>query len=145
MKKILVLIAAAPVLAMFGGIGVLAWKIGDTWNEATTQSLVTGVTVICGGGALVVCVLLALIVGVPFAIRIFGEAGTSQRAWGGGRTAIPPGWDDVPALPMRRPPAMIDTQWRQLPDPTPPWGATGGGSSQLLPAPEQDSRYGMEG
>lgn len=144
MKKILTVIGVIPVLALFGGVGVLSWRIAETWNAETTQGLVTGLTVVCGGGVLVVAILLALIVGVPLAIRTYGEAGISHRAWGGGRTPIPPGWDDAPTLSMRRTPPMIDTQWRQLPDPTPPWGATGGGSSQLLP-PSRDERFGVEG
>lgn len=149
MKKLLVLILAIPALALFGGIGVLAYRISDTWTDATTQGLVTGLTVVCGGGALVVCVLLALIVGVPLAIRIFGEAGISHRAWGGGRTAVLPAWDDFPALPLRQPRQsnLIEGQWRQLPEPPaqPPWGMTGGGHTQLLPPPaEQDNRFGMD-
>lgn len=144
MKKILALIGAVPVLALFGGVGILAYRIADTWNAETTQGLVNGLTVICGGGALVVCVLLALIVGVPLAIRAYGEGGISRRAWGGtGRTALPE-WDDLPPrLPMRRPQNTIEGQWQQLPAPTPPWGATGGGNSHLLPPP-QDERFGLE-
>jgi hypothetical protein len=142
MKKLLVLIAAVPVLALFGGIGVLAWRIAETWNAATTQGLVTGLTVVCGGGALVVGILLALIVGVPLAIRAYGEGGASRRAWG---ASIPSGWDDAPRLaPQRRNPSLIDTQWRSLPDSTPPWGATRGGAPQLLPPPEQDERFGLD-
>lgn len=141
MKKILTLIGAVPVLALFGGVGVLAYRIAETWNAETTQGLVTGLTVVCGGGTLVLCILLALIVGVPLAIRAYGEGGSSRRAWG---ESIPSGWDEPPSrLPMRRLPGMIDTQWRQLPDSTPPWGATGGGNSQLLP-PQQDERFGVE-
>ena len=145
MKKILALIGAVPVLALFGGIGVLSWRIAETWNAETTQGLVTGLVVVCGGGALVVGILLALIVGVPLAIRAYGEGGISRRGWGGSGRAALPEWEDFPPprLPMRRNAPMIDTQWRQLPDPTPPWGATGGGSSQLLPPP-QDERFGVE-
>ena len=143
MKKLLVLVAMVPVLALFGGIGVLSWRISETWTDATTQGLVTGLTVVCGGAALVVAILLALIVGVPLAVRIFGETGISHRAWGAGRSL--PSWDDVPPPPHRLPSA-IDGQWRELPpsSPTPPWGATGGGNPQLLPPPEQDNRFGTD-
>lgn len=143
MKKLLALVAIVPILALFGGLGVLSWRISETWTDATTQGLVTGLTVVCSGGALVVCVLLALIVGVPLAVRIFGETGISHRAWGAGRSL--PSWDDVP-LPPRRLPSALDGQWRELPQPplTPPWGATGGGTPHLLPPPEQDNRFGIE-
>lgn len=150
MKKLLAVLIAIPALALIGGVGVLAWRISDTWNAATTQSLVTGLTVVCGGGALMVALLLALIVGIPLAIRLFGEAGISQRAWGGSRTAIPSGWDDVPPrLPMRRangtPVPMNEGDWSYPPPPTPPWGATRGGNPQLLPPPAQDDRFGLDG
>ena len=133
MKNLAIAFAAIPALALFGGIGILAWRIGDTWTDATTQGLVTGLTVVCGGGTLVVCILLALIVGVPLVVRIFGEAGISHRAWGAGRGA--PYWDDVPPA-VRRPP-VIHGEWRELPPPSPapPWGVTGGGSPHLPPPP----------
>jgi hypothetical protein len=141
MKKLLALIIAMPALALFGGIGILAWRISDTWTDATTQGLVTGLTVVCGGGALVVCILLSLIVGIPLAVRVFGEAGISHRAWGAGRNT--PYWEDVP--PGVRRPSVINGQGWQFPppSPTPPWGMTGGGAPQLLPPPEQDNRFGM--
>lgn len=146
MKKIMTLIAAVPVLVLFGGIGVLSYQISETWTDTTTQSLVTGLTVVCGGGALVVAILLALIVGVPLAIRAYGEGGASHRAWGGGgRTHTLPGWDDLPPrLPTRRPPTMIEGEWSHTPSPTPPWGATRGSAPHLLPPPEQDNRFGMD-
>jgi hypothetical protein len=141
MKQILAFLGAIPILALFGGIGILAYRIGETWDAATTQSLVTGLTVVCGGGALMFALLLALIVGVPLAIRAYGEGGRSHRHWDTGRSSLST-WDDLPPR-HRLPPSTIDGQWRQLPDPTPPWGATGGGHSQLLP-PAQDDRFGME-
>jgi hypothetical protein len=141
-KKILALIVAIPALALFGGVGVLAYRISETWSEATTQGLVTGLTVVCGGGALVLCVLLALIVGVPLAIRAYGEGGMSHRAWSGGRTAFPT-WDEYPS-PRRPPSAVVDGHWRELPPAPPPWGMTGGGSTQLLPPPSQDERFGLD-
>lgn len=146
MKKILAIIVAIPALALIGGTGILAWRISETWSDAITQSLVTGLTVVCGGGALMVAILLALIVGIPLAVRIFGETGISHRAWGAGRTAIPPGWDDLPSrLPMRRQPPMIEGEWHYPHNQTPPWGATRGSAPHLLPPPEQDNRFGMDG
>lgn len=158
MKKILAILGAIPVLALFGGIGILSYRISETWDAATTQALVTGLTVICGGGTLVLCILLALIVGVPLAIRAYGEGGMSRRHWnddgdGWGKSTRPalPRFDDWQRVIPKRQPPMIDGYWQRLPDtppsqpsPTPPWGATGGGHSQLLPPP-QDDRFGVEG
>jgi len=164
MKEILYTIAAIPALALLGGIGVLAWRIGETWNSATTQSMVTALTVICGGGALLFAILLALIVGIPLAIRAYGESGMSRRkwryddmgdSWGKPKPSALPRLDDWPPMPpAKRQPPMIEGQWQRLPDSpttmppappsTPPWGVTGGGNTYLLPPMEQDERFGVE-
>lgn len=148
MKKIITLVAVVPVLALFGGIGILALRISDSWNAATTQSLVTGLTVVCGSGALVFAILLACIVGIPLAIRAYGEGGLSHRAWqsgGGGRLALREPDDWQPVYPPKRQPSMIEGEWSRLPGPTPPWGMTGGGDTRLLPPAEQDERFGFDG
>jgi hypothetical protein len=154
MKQLLYTIAAIPALALFGGVGVLAWRIGETWDSATTQSLVTGLTVICGGGALLFAILLACIVGIPLAIRAYGEGGSSRRQWDDGwhsnsRSALPR-VDDWPPIPTKRQFPMIEGQWSRMPDPPvaqssspPPWGMTGGGNTQLLPPAEQDERFAI--
>ena len=67
-------------LALFVGIGFLAWKIGETWDRATTQSLVSGLVAVCGGGAVVVGSLIALIVGVPLAMRYSLQGSQARRA-----------------------------------------------------------------
>ncbi len=149
MKKIITLVAIVPVLALFGGAGILAMRISDTWSEATTQSLVTGLTVVCGGGALVFAILLAFIVGIPLAIRAYGEAGMRQRAWGdlpgNGRHFQESVESWQPVILSKRKPPMIDTEWSRLPDATPSWGMTGGGDTKLLPPAEQDERFGFDG
>ena len=158
MKDLLYTIAAIPALALVGGFGILAYRIGETWNSATTQSLVTGLTVVCGGGALLFAILLACIVGIPLAIRAYGEGGASRRAW----TNDDDGWgnpmrisssrnDDWSAVSSKRQPSLIDGQWQRMSEPapaqpssTPPWGMTGGGNTQLLPPVKQDERFGVE-
>jgi hypothetical protein len=152
MKNIITLVAAVPVLALFGGIGILALRIGETWNEAATRSLVTGLTVICGGGALIFAILLACIIGIPLAIRAYGESGASQRQWDSepvsGRMAlrnIREDWRALPSQPAKRQPGMIEGQWNQLQGPTPPWGMQGSTPTRLLPPAEQDERFGFDG
>ena len=132
MKKTLTYIAAAPVLALFGGIGLLAWNIGQTWTQSDTQAVITATATICAGGMVVFALLAALIVGVPLAIRAYGEGGQARRTW-----------VDMPDRGR-----VIDApQWRELPpaaDPVPPWQVTGGGNVDLLPPPEQDRRFSFE-
>ena len=92
---ILKLLIAAPILALFIGIGVLSYAISGTWTEATTASLITGMVAVCGGGAVVIALILSLIIGIPFAIRTFGEMGNARQAWPGS-----PAWGPMPpALP----------------------------------------------
>lgn len=131
-------LVALPVLALFGGIGFLAYQIGQTWDARSTDSLIAGLVATCGGGVVVIGILLALIVGIPFAIRMFGEAGYSQRAW---RDLPPPALLPFPDRTQR----PIDTTWQSLPTPTaaPPWSMTGGGNIGLLPPPNQDKRFGL--
>ena len=162
MKEILYKIAAIPALALIGGVGILAWRIGATWTSATTQSLVTALTVICGGGALLFAILLALIVGIPLAIRAYGEGGASRRQWGElapsrRRLRSAPRWQDAreeaweeewAIRPTKRQPQLIEGQWSRPPAPsaTPPspsWSAPSG-QTQLLPPAEQDTRFGLE-
>lgn len=140
-QTIVVGLIALPVLALFGGLGFLAYQIGQTWDARSTDSLIAGLVATCGGGVVVIGILLALIIGIPFAIRMFGEAGYSQRAW----RELPPS-SPLSALPFPdRTQRAIDTTWQALPAPpaAPPWGMTGGGNIGLLPAPTQDQRFGM--
>jgi hypothetical protein len=133
-KTLMAMLVAIPVLAQFGAIGFLAYTIGQHWDARSTDSLVVGLVATCGGGAVIIGVLLALIVGVPLALRSYSEAGRARREW----NELPPPRYDRDA---------IDAEWQRLP-PTlprpqaPPWGATGGGNYQLLPP--QDRRFGME-
>jgi len=153
MKELLYMIVAIPALALVGGIGVLAWRIGETWDRATTQSLVTALTVICGGGALLFAILLALIVGIPLAIRAYGEGGASRRQWrergSWGRSArVGADWEEAWfSPPAKRNPRLIEGQWSRLPESTTatasPWPPTSG-PTQLLPPAEQDARFGIE-
>lgn len=134
-------LVALPVLALFGGLGFLAYQVGQTWDARSTDSLIAGLVATCGGGVVVIGILLAFIIGIPFAIRMFGEAGYSQRAW---REPTSP--THRPTLPFpERTPSTVDTIWQASPTPVaaPPWGMTGGGNARILPTPPQDERFGV--
>jgi len=144
-KTLIAALVAIPVLALFGGIGFLAYTIGQHWDARSTDSLITGLVAACGGGAVVIGLLLALIVGVPLALRSYSEAGRARREW----HELPPpsyGHDErnaIAAAWQRLPPALPGPS-NQAPAPaSPPWGATGGGQYQLLPP--QDHRFGEGG
>ncbi len=133
-KTLIAGLVAIPVLALFGGLGFLAYTIGQYWDARSTDSLITGLVAACGGGAVVIGLLLALLVGVPLALRSYSEAGRVRREWhelpppGYGRNAIDGQWQRLPpALPSQ-------------PNQAPPWGATGGGQYQVLQG--QDRRFG---
>jgi hypothetical protein len=132
----LLLAAGAAVL---GGFGFLAYMVGQTWTESTTQSLVTGLVAVCGGGAVVLGLLVALIVGIPMATRYLDGMGRARQSWDPGPSPGP----------------VVEGQWRELPGQLPqhlpgpdaglpPWGATGGGNFDLLPPPSQDKRFSMD-
>lgn len=81
LKGLLVVLVGVPCMALFAGAGALAWRIGDTWDQRNTDSMVTAMASICAGGAIVIGVMLALIVGVPLALRTYSQGGQAQRSW----------------------------------------------------------------
>lgn len=125
-KAILVGVAVAPIAALFVAAAFVGTAIADSWNEATTASLVTGLVAVCGGGFVVISLILALIVGIPMATRFFFEAGVARRAFD-----APSPYVDSRALPAGRP------RWQEE---TPPlltdrqsgsWQSSGPGSYRL--------------
>jgi len=80
-KAIVAAVALTPVAALFIGAAVLAQAIGENWDKATTASLVTGLVAVCGGGFVVIALILSLVVGIPLATRFFFEAGVARRAF----------------------------------------------------------------
>jgi hypothetical protein len=106
-KEVALIVVGLPALALSVGAGVLAWRIGDSWGEAQTASLLTSASMICGGGMLLTAILVALIVGVPMASRFFHEAGVSRQTW----DAPPPGYHALPGgYREPRPPQLVDGQ-----------------------------------
>lgn len=100
-KSLLTLVLLVPVLAIFAGIGFLAYQIGQSWDARSTDALISGLVATCGGGAVVMGTLLAILIGIPIAIRMFNEAGRARQHW----EAPPP------------------RQWRELPGHSPRWAA----------------------
>ena len=80
-KTLVTIVVLAPFVALLGGMGFLFYQIGQRWDARSTDSLIAGLVATCGGGTVVIGVLLAIIIGVPFAIRMLREAGQSERAW----------------------------------------------------------------
>ncbi len=80
-KLLVTIVALAPFVALLGGVGFLFYQIGQHWDARSTDSLIAGLVATCGGGAVVIGVLLAIIIGVPFAIRMLREAGHADRVW----------------------------------------------------------------
>lgn len=69
-REMLAAPVAVGIVAMLGGVGVLAWRIGGTWDGRNTDALVMGAIMTCFGGVFLVCLLLGVIVGVPLALRV---------------------------------------------------------------------------
>lgn len=133
---ILTWILAAPLLALLGGVGIFAFSVADSWTNANTQAAITGISAVCGTGIVVLGLIVGLIVGVPLAIRAYGEAGRANRDWG------PPPAIDAPYRPL--PPGQ---DYPALPGPAQtanPWTVTGGGHFDDLPAPQQDGRFRVQ-
>ena len=80
-QTILAMLIAAPVLAFFGGIGLLAWQVGQTWDVRSSDTLVNGLVMSCSTGGIVIAILLSLIVGIPLALRAYERGGIARQAW----------------------------------------------------------------
>ena len=104
LKGLLVVLVGVPCMALFVGAGALAWRIGDTWDQRNTDSMVTAMASICAGGAIVIGVMLALIVGVPLALRTYSQGGHAQRSW--------QQYDRYPQYlpPQQQHPQLVDSQ-----------------------------------
>ena len=97
MKKMIAVIVATPILALFLGIGVMALSIADTWDERNTDVMISNISVICGIGGLAFALVLAAIVGIVMITRLPPRDRTPT--WReGGRTLKPPVWIERPPL-----------------------------------------------
>ncbi|MEZ4678188.1 MAG: hypothetical protein R2932_28625 [Caldilineaceae bacterium] len=103
MKQIFAVVVAAPILALFAGIGVLAFRIADKWDERNTDVLISNITMACGIGGIVLALLLAAFVGLVF----YGRWQRDKH------------WDDPPLLrynqPRRLPVTMQQPAWLDMP------------------------------
>lgn len=97
MKKMIAVIVATPILALFLGIGVMALSIADTWDERNTDVMISNISVICGIGGLAFALVLASIVGIVLITRLSSRdrAPTWRES---GRTLKPPVWLESPPL-----------------------------------------------
>lgn len=129
-KGILAVVVSIPIAAFLVASAFVGMAIADNWDRATTASLVTGLVAVCGGGLVVVSLIVGLVVGMPFAIRLFFEAGVARRAFdsSGPVVTYPPG---------RQLPPPAGRQWQEE---TPPqltdrqsgsWQSSGPGSYRL--------------
>lgn len=104
MKQILTLVIVAPILALFGGIGVLAFSVANKWDERNTDVLISNVTVACGIGGIVIALVLSAFIGLTFYARWQRDRYWSEPP--GGRL----GQHRLPGPPtIQHPPAWLDT------------------------------------
>jgi len=79
-------------LALFVGVGVLAFGISATWDSRNTDVLVSSLSMSCAVGAVAVAVLLAVILGIPLGMRLMD---------GRRREPEPMGWRELPPMPQQ--------------------------------------------
>ena len=107
MKRIFAIVVAAPILALFVGIGTLAFSIAGTWDERNTDVLISNITMVCGLAGLILALLLAAFVGLVFYSRWQRDHGWSdQGSLGGARVRrLPQPQEQAPAW-MEQPPLL---------------------------------------
>ena len=132
-KGLLAVVVSIPIAAFLVASAFVGKAIADNWDKATTASLVAGLTATCGGGFVVIALLLSLIVGIPLASRYFFEAGVARRAFDSSGPVV--------TYPRQLPPPA-GARWQeetppQLPDrQSGSWQSSGPGSYRLWPEEE---------
>jgi len=127
-KGLLAVFVAVPVAAVMIASAFIGQAIAENWDKATTASLVAGLVATCGGGFVVIALLVSLIVGVPLATRFFFEAGVARRAFDSSGPVV--------TYPRQLPPPA-GARWQeetppQLPDrQSGSWQSSGPGSYRL--------------
>lgn len=115
-REILAIPVALVGLAFLLGVGALAWNIGGTWEARNTDILITGIVTACAGGMVIMGVMLGVVIGVPFMVRMMRESASVR----------PDYWPPV---------STIDGQWRQLP----------GDAQPLLTMQQQAQQFPIQG
>lgn len=99
MKKIFAVVIVTPILALFTGIGVLAFNIADTWDTRNTDVLISGLVTACGIGGVVVALVLGAFVALAFYARW-----QRDKEWSPPSRVLPknqvPNWDAPPPLQL---------------------------------------------
>jgi len=126
-KGLLAVFVAVPVAAVMIASAFIGQAIAENWDKATTASLVAGLVATCGGGFVVISLILALIVGIPMATRFFFEAGVARRAF----DAAPSTYVDSRALPAGRRPWQEETPPQLTDRQSGSWQSSGPGSYRL--------------
>lgn len=98
MKKIFAVVIVTPILALFVGIGVLAYNISGTWDNRNTDVLIANITAVCGIGGIAVALMLSAFVGL-----VFYSKWQRDRDWAAPPPRILPkqqipSWDAPPPL-----------------------------------------------
>lgn len=78
--SIITLVIAIPLVAFMGGVGLFLYQIGDTWSSQNNDSFINSIKFACMTAIGFPLLLLAIVVGIPFAIRLFGEIDEGQAA-----------------------------------------------------------------
>ena len=125
-KNILAAVAIVPIAAFLVASAFVGMAIADNWDKATTASLVAGLVATCGGGFVVIALLVSLIVGVPLATRFFFEAGGARKAFD-----APSPYVDGRALPAGRRPWQEETPPLLTDRQSGSWQSSGPGSYRL--------------
>jgi hypothetical protein len=102
MKTIFAMVIAAPILALFIGVGSWAIRMADSWTPANTDVLIGGMVSACTTGGIVMALILSGLIALVFYSRFQQE-----------RYYVPPRWhrEGYPTLP---PPL---TTWREVQPP----------------------------
>lgn len=102
-KGFLAAVFALPALIALAGVGILAWKVGETWQAHNTDFLLGSIAASCVSGLLIFGILVAAVLGLAALRR------TQQNEM----PSYPP---MINVQPSPRPPSWAEQPPALLPD-----------------------------
>ena len=78
-REMLAAPVAVGVVAMLGGVGVLAYRIGGTWDQRNTDMLTSGAVLICLAGVMLFFGIVGILIGVPVFLRVMDSRNDARN------------------------------------------------------------------
>lgn len=135
-REMLAAPVAVGVVAMLGGVGVLAYRIGGTWDQRNTDMLTSGAVLICLAGVMLFFGIVGILIGVPVFLRVMDSRNDARNMAMDARIASA-------AFNEQRRLERMDERWARGRQPIEaPYNVLPQDARPLLPAPGAPNQFG---